>query len=159
MIRGELDELEDVRALIDGAIVDQPPFTVRDGGMIREGYNAEVDELRSIMNGGRDFIKNAETREREKTGIKNLKIGYNRVFGYYIEVPRSAAGSVPEGYIRKQTLSDKERYITDELKEMESTVLGAEERLKNLEYGLFCAVRDKVGEAEDRIRTTASALA
>ncbi|MBQ6262760.1 MAG: DNA mismatch repair protein MutS [Clostridia bacterium] len=159
VIRGELDELEDVRALIDEAIVDQPPFTVRDGGMIREGYNAEVDELRSIMNGGRDFIKNAETREREKTGIKNLKIGYNRVFGYYIEVPRSASESVPEGYIRKQTLSDKERYITDELKEMESTVLGAEERLKNLEYELFTAVRDKVGEAEDRIRTTASALA
>ncbi len=159
VIRDELDELSDVRSLIDAAIVDSPPFVVRDGGMIRDGYNSEVDELRSIMNGGRDFIKNAETRERERTGIKNLRIGYNRVFGYYIEVPRSAAGQVPEGYVRKQTLSDKERYITDELKEMESTVLGAEERVKSLEYELFTAVRDAVAGEEDRVRTTASALA
>ena len=158
VIYGELDELDDIRALIDRAIVDQPPFLVREGGMIRDGYDRDVDELRYIMNGGRDFIKGVEAREKEKTGIKNLKIGYNRVFGYYIEVPRSAAEQVPEGYIRKQTLSDKERYITDELKEMESTVLGAEERLKNLEYELFCAVRDTVEGAEDRIRTTASAL-
>ena len=158
VIYGELDELDDIRGLIDRAIVDQPPFLVREGGMIRDGYDRDVDELRYIMNGGRDFIKGVEAREKEKTGIKNLKIGYNRVFGYYIEVPRSAAEQVPEGYIRKQTLSDKERYITDELKEMESTVLGAEERLKNLEYELFCAVRDTVEGAEDRIRLTASAL-
>ena len=158
-IREELDELEDVRSLIDAAIVDQPPFSVREGGMIRDGYDGRVDELRSIMNGGKDFIKNAEAREKEKTGIKTLKIGYNRVFGYYIEVPRSAAGQVPEDYVRKQTLSDKERYITDELKEMESTVLGAEERLKNLEYEIFSAIRDTTAAAEDRIRMTASALA
>ena len=154
-----LDTLEDIFSAIDSAVVDLPPFQVRDGGIIRDGYNKDVDELRYILSNGRDWIREAESKERERTGIKTLKIGYNRVFGYYIEAPRWAADQIPEGYVRKQTLSDKERYITDELKEMESTILGADEKLKNLEYSLFVALRDLVGEAEIRIRASADALA
>ena len=154
-----LDTLEDIFSAIDSAVVDLPPFQVRDGGIIRDGYNKDVDELRYILSNGRDWIREAEAKERERTGIKTLKIGYNRVFGYYIEAPRWAADQIPEGYVRKQTLSDKERYITDELKEMESTILGADEKLKNLEYSLFVALRDLVGEAEIRIRASADALA
>jgi len=155
----DMDPLEELCALIDSAIVDTPPFTVREGGMIRDGYNQDVDKLRYIMAGGKDWIKEAETREKERTGIKNLKIGYNRVFGYYIELPRSAASQAPEEYVRKQTLSDKERYITDALKDMEATILGAEDKLKNLEYELFCTVRDAVAKESGKIRTSADALA
>ena len=158
-IYNHLDTLEDIFTAIDSAIVDMPPFQVRDGGIIRDGYNKDVDDLRYIMSNGRDWIRDAEARERERTGIKTLKIGYNRVFGYYIEAPRWASDQVPENYVRKQTLSDKERYITDELKEMESTILGADEKLKTLEYSLFTALRDLVGAAEVRIRTSADALA
>ena len=154
-----LDELTDVYDMIDGAIVDNPPFVVREGGMIRDGYNADVDELRYIMQNGKEWIRSAEAAEREKTGIKGLKIGYNHVFGYYIEAPRSAADQVPENYIRKQTLSDKERYITDELKEMEATILGADDKLKSLEYELFSAIRDAVEGESARIRRSAEALA
>ncbi len=158
-IRDNLDTLEDIFTAIDSAIVDLPPFQVREGGMIRDGYNSGVDELRYIMKNGKDWIKSAEADEREKLGVKSLKIGYNRVFGYYIEVPRSASDQIPDSYIRKQTLSDKERYITDELKTMESTILGAEDKLKNLEYELFCDVRGIVADAETRIRASADALA
>lgn len=159
VIRDSLDELCDIYSIIDEAIVDLPPFQVREGGIMRDGYDKGVDELRYIRNNGKDWIKKVETREKEKIGVKNLKIGYNRVFGYYIELPRSAADSVPDEYVRKQTLSDKERYITDELKEMESTILGAEEKLKNLEYDLFVKIRDIVGAAETRIRQSAAVLA
>jgi len=155
----DMDPLEDICARIDEALVENPPFVVREGGMIRDGYNEDVDRLRYIMTNGKDWIKETEQSEKEKTGIKNLKIGYNRVFGYYIELPRSAAGQAPEGYVRKQTLSDKERYITDELKDMEATILGAEDKLKNLEYELFAALRDVVGEQAARIRLSADALA
>ena len=155
----DMDPLEDVCTQIDEALVENPPFVVREGGMIRDGFSEDVDKLRYIMTNGKDWIKETEQSEKEKTGIKNLKIGYNRVFGYYIELPRSAAGQVPEGYVRKQTLSDKERYITDELKDMEATILGAEDKLKNLEYELFAALRDAVGEEAGRIRLTADALA
>ncbi len=155
----DLDELEDVCAQIDEALVENPPFVVREGGMIRDGYNADVDKLRYIMTGGKDWIRETEQAEKEKTGIKNLKVGYNRVFGYYIELPRSAAAQAPQEYVRKQTLSDKERYITDELKDMEATILGAEDKLKNLEYELFAALRNAVGEEAGRIRQSADALA
>jgi len=155
----DLDDLADVCTRIDEALVENPPFIVREGGMIRDGYNEDVDKLRYIMTNGKDWIKDTEQAEKEKTGIKNLKIGYNRVFGYYIELPRSAAEQAPEGYVRKQTLSDKERYITDELKDMEATILGAEDKLKNLEYELFVALRDTVGEQAARIRQSADALA
>lgn len=158
-IYDELDELSDICSLIDEAIDENPPFIVREGGIIKDGYNSDVDELRYIMSNGKDWIKKAETEEKEKTGIKNLKIGYNRVFGYYIEVPRSAADSIPDGYIRKQTLSDKERYITDELKNMEATILGADDKLKALEYDIFVKVRDAVNVQASRIRQSARALA
>ena len=158
-IRDNLDTLEDVFRAIDEAIVDMPPFSVREGGIIREGYDEGVDKLRYIMSGGKDWIKKVEAEEKEKTGLKTLKIGYNRVFGYYIEAPRWAKDQIPENYIRKQTLSDKERYITDELKEMESTILGAEDKLHALEYDIFSEIRDIVAAAEVRIRTVADALA
>ena len=155
----DLDDLADVYDAIDRAVVENPPFVIREGGILKDGYHADVDELRYIMSNGREWIKSAEQREREKTGIAKLKIGYNRVFGYYIETPRSAASEVPEGYVRKQTLSDKERYITDELKDMEATILGADDRLKALEYDLFVALRSAVDAESARIRQTAQALA
>ena len=153
-----IDPLEDLFALIDAAIVDDPPFTVREGGMIRDGYNTELDELRSIMTDGKSVLARVEAAEKEKTGIKTLKVGYNRVFGYYIEVSRSFAEQVPEHYIRKQTLANAERYITEELKELESRVLGAKDRAVALEYQLFTAVRDAVAGELVRIQATAGAL-
>jgi len=155
----ELDPLTDVCQLIDDAIDENPPFIVREGGIIKPGYSEDVDNLRYIMANGKEWLKTVEANEREKTGIKNLKIGYNRVFGYYIETPRSAADQVPEGYIRKQTLSDKERYITDELKDMEATILGADDKVKALEYNIFVQIRDAVNAQSARIRRTAQALA
>ncbi|MBQ6066424.1 MAG: DNA mismatch repair protein MutS [Clostridia bacterium] len=155
----DIDTLEDIRALIDGAIVEDPPFSVREGGMIRAGYHAELDELREIVNGGRDFLAKIEREEQEKTGIKKLKIGYNKVFGYYIEVLNSFKELVPDSYIRKQTLTNAERYITPELKELESRVLGAQERIVRLEYELFTAVREKVADAQMRIRLTGTCIA
>ena len=154
----ELDELSDVYSLIDNSIDENPPFVVRDGGIIKSGYSEDIDNLRYIMSNGKEWLKNAEAAEREKTGIQKLKIGYNRVFGYYIEVPRSASADVPETYIRKQTLSDKERYITDELKDMEATILGADDRVKSLEYDLFVEIRDAVNAEAARIRRTAQAI-
>ncbi len=158
-IRDSLDTLDDVFKCIDDALIDTPPFQLREGGMIRDGYNDEVDRLRYIMENGKEWIKKVEAEEKEKTGLKALKIGYNRVFGYYIEAPRWAKDQIPENYVRKQTLSDKERYITDELKETESTILGASDKLCALEYELFCGVRDVVAAAETRIRASADALA
>ncbi len=158
-IYNELDELCDVCALIDESIDDNPPFMVREGGIIKTGYNEEVDKLRYVMSNGKDWLKSVEAAERERIGIKNLKIGYNRVFGYYIELPRSAADQIPPEYIRKQTLSDKERYITDELKEMEATLLGADDKLKALEYNIFVEIRDAVERESIRIRKSAQLLA
>lgn len=158
-IHRTLDTLEDVCAAIDEAVEENPPFVIRDGGIIKDGYNDEVDRLRYIMNNGKEWIHEAENAERERTGIKGLKIGYNRVFGYYIEAPRSAADQIPDNYVRKQTLSDKERYITDELKDMEATILGADDKLKALEYELFVALRDSIGLESLRIRQSANALA
>jgi len=158
-IAASLDPLTDIREMIDIAIVDEPPFSVREGGVIRDGYSTEVDELRSIMGGGKNWIEKIEAEEREKTGIRNLRIGFNRVFGYYIEVTKSFLDMVPPGYIRKQTLANAERYITEELKDTESTILGAADKVQSLEYELFCNLRDSIADASDRIRHSAALLA
>ncbi len=155
----DVDALEDIRSLLSAAIVDDPPFSVREGKMIREGYHAELDLLRADMKDGTGIITRIETEEKEKTGIKTLKVGYNRVFGYYIEVSRLYSDQVPEHYIRKQTLANAERYITQELKELEARVLGARDRSVELEYQLFCQVRDAVADELPRIQSTAEALA
>ena len=158
-IRDNIDTLEDICSLIDRMITDLPPFSIREGGFIKDGFNQDVDKLRSIMSDGRGWISKIEESEREKTGIKTLKIGYNRVFGYYIEVTKSLTSSVPERYIRKQTLSNCERYITEELKEMESSVLGANDKLCALEYDLFCQLRETVADNLKRIQRSANMLA
>ncbi len=158
-IAASMDELTDVRELIDISIVDEPPFSVREGGLIRDGYSADVDALREIMADGKGWIARVEAEEREKTGIKNLRISYNRVFGYYIEVTKSFQNLVPANYIRKQTLANAERYITDELKDTEATILGATDKVQSLEYELFVRVRDEVAKSAQRIRASASALA
>ncbi len=158
-VYSETDTLEDVKKMIDASIVDEPPFSVREGGMIKSGCSEELDSLRSIVSGGKDFLSETERREQEKTGIKKLRIGYNRVFGYYIEVPNAYRDIVPPSYIRKQTLANCERYITPELKELEAKVLGAQDRISKLEYELFAAVRDSVAAEQLRVRKTASALA
>ncbi|MGI6167198.1 MAG: DNA mismatch repair protein MutS [Eubacteriales bacterium] len=154
-----LDTLEDIYQLIDKSIVDDPPFSVREGGIIRAGYDKDVDYLRSVRDDGSEWIKKIADEEREKTGIKTLKVGYNRVFGYYIEVTKSFVNQVPDRYIRKQTLTNCERYITEELKDMESTILGATDKLNALEYELFKSIRDKVAENSRRIQSTAALLA
>ena len=155
----ELDSLEDVAQLIDSAIVDDPPFTIREGGIIREGYNAELDEVKRDMNGGRELIAAVEARERERTGIPKLKTGYNRVFGYYIEVSNSYKDQVPEDYIRKQTLTNGERYITQELKDLENHILGAHDKSIALESKLFEEVRQHVAAQLSRVQTSAKAVA
>ena len=154
----ELDLLEDITERIDAAIVDDPPFLIREGGMIRSGYNEDVDYLRSITMGGKSWIEQMTLSERERTGIKNLKISYNKVFGYYIEVTNSYKDLVPEEYVRKQTLVGAERYITEELKNKESEILGASDRLYSLEYDLFQEVRAAVAREDARIRRTAELL-
>ncbi|NLP47818.1 MAG: DNA mismatch repair protein MutS [Clostridiales bacterium] len=154
-----LDLMEDVLHLVETAIVEDPPFSVREGGIINDGYNSDLDDLREISNNGKAFIAAIEAQEQEKTGIKKLKIGYNRVFGYYLEVPNSFKADVPEEYIRKQTLTNCERYITQELKDLEGKVLGAQERIVKLEFELFCQVRSQVAEHFKRVQTTAQALA
>ncbi len=158
-IHDELDTLDDIYALISASIVDEPPFSVREAGFIREGYNADVDYLRSIVSDSTDWISRIEEEERNATGIKNLKVGYNRVFGYYIEVSKSNISSVPERFIRKQTLTNGERYITEELKQMEAQVLGSSEKLSALEYKLFCDIREKVAANVHRIQKSAFLLA
>lgn len=158
-LHGELDELADLCELIGNAIMDEPPLNIRDGNFIKEGYHEEVDRLRGAKTDGKSWLAELEAKEREKTGIKNLKIKYNKVFGYYLEVTNSFKGQVPDYYTRKQTLTNAERYITPELKEMEDVILGAEDRLNALEYDLFCELRDKVAENIVRIQTTARALA
>ena len=154
-----LDTLEDIYALIDNAISEDPPFSVREGGMIRDGFNPDVDRLRAIMSDGKGWIERVAAEEKEKTGIKTLKIAYNKVFGYYIEVSRSFMDQVPDRYIRKQTLANGERYITQELKDMESTILGASDKVCALEYELFGEIRGRVAENSERIQKTAELIA
>ena len=158
-IYNDIDLLEDVNELITSAICEDPPLTVREGGMITDGYNEELDTLRDIVNNGKGFISAIEQEEQEKTGIKKLKIGYNRVFGYYIEVTNTFKDLVPDHYIRKQTLANCERYITQELKELESKVLGAQERIVRLEFEIFSAIREQIANQLERVRITARAVA
>ena len=132
-----IDELKDIHDLIEKAIVDDPPMTIKDGGIIKIGYDEEIDKLKTATTEGKNWIVNLEAEEREKTGIKNLKVGFNKVFGYFIEVTKSYLSQVPDRYIRKQTLTNAERYITEDLKSLENQILGAEEKVVNLEYNAF----------------------
>ena len=154
-----IDPLSDCADLIESTIVDDPPLTVREGGIIRPGANEEADRLRSIMDGGKDIILAIEASEREKTGIRTLKVGFNRVFGYYIEVSKSFMDQVPGHYIRKQTLANCERYITQELKELENQVLTAKDRLTALEYQIFTQLREFLSQQAARVQLTAGAVA
>ena len=155
----DLDNLEDICKLIDDAIVEEPPLAVKEGGMIKEGYHKELDEIRYDMNHSSSILANIEARERTATGIPKLKIGYNRVFGYYIEVSNSYKNMVPESYIRKQTLTNGERFITQELKELEQRILGAKDRSFSLEYEIFDSIRKTVAKSLARINRTANAVA
>ena len=154
-----MDTLEELTALIEHAIVDDPPISVRDGGIIKDGYSEEADHLRHAKTEGKDWLAALEAEEREKTGIKNLKIKFNKVFGYYFEVTNSFKDQVPDHFVRRQTLTNAERFTTDRLKELEGTILGAEDRLFSLEYDLFCQVRDTAGAQVEKIQQTAKAIA
>lgn len=154
-----MDTLEELTALIEHAIVDDPPISVRDGGIIKDGYSEEADHLRHAKTEGKDWLAALEAEEREKTGIKNLKIKFNKVFGYYFEVTNSFKDQVPDYFVRRQTLTNAERFTTDRLKELEGTILGAEDRLFSLEYDLFCQVRDTAGAQVEKIQQTAKAIA
>lgn len=158
-IANEISEFSDIKGLIEKSIVDTPPATIKDGGIIKEGFNREVDELRNISRKGKDFIAELELKEKEKTGIASLKVGYNKVFGYYIEVTKSNLHMVPNNYIRKQTLVGGERFITPELKEYEAKVLSSEEKLKNLEYEIFQEILEQIRKETTLLYRTASAIA
>lgn len=155
----DLDPLEDLCALVETAIIEDPPIAMKEGGIIKEGYNEEVDRLRKAKSEGKSWLAELEAKEREKTGIKNLRIRYNKVFGYYLEVTNSFKNLVPDYYTRKQTLANAERYIIPELKELEDTILGAEDKLCALEYELYCEVREKIAGELERIQKTARAVA
>ena len=156
---GEMDDLPDLRDLISRAIVDEPPFSVREGGFIRRGYDPDVDRLRDIIDHGADMVAAVESREKERTGIKSLKVRYNKVFGYYIEVSKSYYDLVPGDYIRKQTLVNCERFITQELKDLEHEILSAQDKITALEYQLFCGVRDTINQRVTDIQRSAAAVA
>ena len=158
-LAARIDTLDDIADLLGKAIVDNPPYTIREGGMIREGFNQDVDYYRSIKTNGTDIMASIEQKEREETGIKTLKVDYNKVFGYYIEVTKSFIEQVPDRYVRKQTLTNCERYITSELKEMENTIFSAEDKIVTLEYELFAGLRAVIAENNERIRATASLIA
>lgn len=158
-LRSQIDPLPDISELLAASIADNPPFVLREGGLIRDGYLAELDELRLISREGKGWIARLEKSEREKTAITTLKVRYNRVFGYFIEVPKSQIAKVPEHYQRKQTLANSERYFTPELKEYEDKVLGAEEKLVALEYEIFQQIRAQVAGQGERIQETAAAVA
>jgi len=154
-----MDCLEDIYALIEKSIQEDPPIIIREGGIIKEGYNEDVDKFRLSRTEGKKWLAELEAREKDKTGIKNLRVRYNKVFGYYLEVTNSYKDLVPEDWTRKQTLANAERYITPELKELEDMILGAEDKLAALEYDLYCEVRDSIGEQIVRIQETAKAIA
>lgn len=155
----KLDTLDDVGESIEKTIADEPPFSLREGGIIKNGCNATVDELRAMMTDGKTWIGKIEATEKEKTGIRTLKIGYNKVFGYYIEVSKSFIGQVPGDYIRRQTLANCERYVTEELKDIENRVIGAKDKVCALEYELFSSLRDYILKSTPRIQSTASVIA
>ena len=158
-LNAAIDDLTDCADLIENTIVDEPPLTIREGGIIRKGANADADRLRDIMEGGSGTIAAIEASEREKTGIRTLKVGFNRVFGYYIEVSKSFMDQVPASYVRKQTLANCERYITQELKELENQVLTAKDRLTALEYQIFTKLREHLARQASRVQLTAAAVA
>lgn len=153
-----LDELKDIYELIDSSIMEEPPISLREGGLIKQGFNEEVDKLKKAMTEGKTWLAALESEEKEKTGIKNLKIGFNKVFGYYLEVTKSYYSLVPDYYVRKQTLANCERYITQPLKEIEDTVLGAEEKVVDLEYRIYVEVREKIASEVIRLKNTAIRL-
>ena len=155
----ELDILEDIYNIIDVAIVEEPPISVKEGGIIKKGYNEEIDKLKMATTDGKNWLIQLEANEREKTGIKGLKVGFNKVFGYYIEVTKSNISLVPDRYIRKQTLTNGERYVTEELKKLENELLGAEEKVINLEYNAFCEIREIIEKQLLRIQRTADIVA
>jgi len=155
----ELDILEDIYNIIDVAIVEEPPISVKEGGIIKKGYNEEIDKLKMATTDGKNWLIQLEANEREKTGIKGLKVGFNKVFGYYIEVTKSNISLVPDRYIRKQTLTNGERYVTEELKKLENELLGAEEKVINLEYNAFCKIREIIEKQLLRIQRTADIVA
>ena len=154
-----MDSLEELYRLIDASILEEPPISVREGGLIKDGYNENVDKYRHAKTEGKTWLAELEAKEREKTGIKNLKIKFNKLFGYYLEVTNSYKDLVPDYFTRKQTLANAERYITPELKELEDMILGAEDKLINLEYDLFCEVRNRIAAEVVRIQKTAKAVA
>mgnify|MGYP003022612012 CR=1 FL=1 len=158
-IREEIDGLEDIYQLIDEAIVEEPPISIREGGMIKDQFDETIDHLRAAKHDGKQWLVQLEEEDRERTGIKNLKIKKNNVFGYFFEVTNSYKDLVPEDYIRKQTLANAERYTTPRLKELEDTILNAEDKLQTLEYDIFCRIRDTIAQELVRIQNTAKALA
>ncbi|MCM1551625.1 MAG: DNA mismatch repair protein MutS [Butyrivibrio sp.] len=158
-VQEEMDGLEDIYQLILKAIEEEPPITIREGGMIKDGFDETIDMLRSAKRDGKDWLAQLEEQDRERTGIKNLRIKYNKVFGYYFEVTNSYKNLVPEDYVRKQTLANAERYTTPRLKELEDTILNAEDKLQTLEYDLFCKIRDSIALEIERIQRTAKAIA
>ena len=151
-----LDELQDIYTLIDEAIIEDPPMTIKDGGIIKLGFNEEIDKLKTATTEGKNWIIRLEAEEKEKTGIKNLKVGFNKVFGYYIEVTKSGLNQVPERFIRKQTLTNAERFITEDLKNLENQILGAEEKVINLEYNAFIQIRNEIAKNVKRLQKTAN---
>ena len=155
---GELDELQDIYAIIDKAIVDEPPISVKEGGLIKLGYDEEIDRLKTATTDGKNWVLKLEAEEREKTGIKGLKVGFNKVFGYFIEVTKSNLSQVPDRYIRKQTLANCERYITEDLKRLENEILGAEEKVINLEYNAFVEIRDEIEKNVQRVQKSANII-
>ena len=158
-IEEELDPLDDLYTLIDAAIIDEPPLAIKEGGIIKDGYREDIDKYRQAKTEGKSWLADLEAKEKEATGIKSLKIRYNKVFGYYLEVTNSFKDMVPDHYMRKQTLTNAERFITPELKELEDMILGAEEKLTSLEYELFCEIREHVAGEVLRIQKTAKAIA
>ena len=158
-INDEIDSLEDIYHLIDSAIVEEPPITIREGGMIKEGFDEDIDTLRHAKTDGKKWLAQLEEEDKERTGIKGLKVKYNKVFGYYFEVTNSYKDMVPDDYIRKQTLTNAERYTTPKLKELEDTILNAEDKLYTLEYDMFCKIRDSIAAELERIQKTAKAVA
>ena len=154
----KLDELQDIHEMIEKSIVDDPPMTVKDGGIIKLGYDEEIDKLKTAQTEGKNWLVQLEADEKEKTGIKNLKIGFNKVFGYFIEVTKSYLDQVPERFIRKQTLTNAERYITEELKNLENQILGAEEKVVNLEYEAFVKIREEISKNVVRLQTTSEVI-
>jgi len=155
----QMDTLEDIYLLLEEAIAEDPPLSVKEGNIIKDGYNSEIDLLRKASREGKDWIASLELKERERTGIKSLKVGFNKVFGYYIEVTKSNLAMVPADYIRKQTLANAERYVTEQLKEYEELILNASEKLQELEYDIFCIIRNRVIDEIPRLKHSAYNLA